>query len=206
MNNANRCALALLTAFTLAGCTCVDVDYDRNQSADLADLDLDGVINERDRCAGTPPMSVLTNDGCSSTEFEHKEATLLVEFDMDDAKLSDDEREMINKIAIYMQRNTESTVILIGDTSPEASLAYNQKLATKRTQVVAAQLERLGIKPHRIKQMIFTDPLAQDYLASLPPRLRRTVAIVGWDSEQAQQRWYIYSSEQQVEQRNASAE
>ena len=108
------------------------------------DDDKDGVVNAEDQCLSTPAGRVVDADGCM------KVITLRVNFDFDNAKISNSYKYMISEVSDFIGENKNYTVELQGHTDSRGTAVYNQTLSEKRAFAVKKALEKLGINESRI--------------------------------------------------------
>ncbi|WPK54440.1 OmpA family protein [Vibrio fluvialis] len=191
----NKCVmLSLFPLLLLVGCADpVDTQLTRYQMDDLRDSDGDGVINQRDNCADSPTNSTVDNQGCANWHNKPEIHVVSFFFDMDKYDLKQDHREPLNELMAILNDNPSAKVILIGDTSPEASMEYNRVLAEKRTAVIRSLLIKHGISEHRIEEQEFSQQTS--LTQHLKERKRRTIAVVRTQAKRVDQRWTIFSSD-----------
>jgi OOP family OmpA-OmpF porin len=108
------------------------------------DTDKDGVLNAQDKCPNTPKGVVVSADGCV------KLIRLHVNFDYDKYDVKSQEMEKINQVIEFMKLHNDYSVVLDGHTDSKGSEAYNDKLAKKRADAVAAVLVNSGIAQDKI--------------------------------------------------------
>ncbi len=193
--------LLLTGVLLLSGCAeSPDLTVTRHQIDDLADDDSDGVVNQRDICNETPAHTEVDNRGCTKWNIQEKVEVLTIEFDFDRYYIRDDQLTTLDKIYGYLNENDNARVILVGDTSPEGTDAYNQKLAMQRSSVVKQQLINMGIADSRISEQEYYQETA--ITRQLKARNRRTIAVLFRPVMTTEQKWDIYSSER----RNSNSE
>ena len=74
-----------------------------------------------------------------------------IRFGLDSYKLETMEQRKIAEIADYLKKNPNSKLLIIGYADRKTgNPSYNLKLSQKRTEVVSAELKRLGINANRI--------------------------------------------------------
>lgn len=108
------------------------------------DHDNDGVLNAEDKCPNTPAGVVVSEDGCV------KLIRLNVNFDFDKFAVKSAEMVKINQVIEFMKAHSDYSVVLDGHTDSKGSEAYNEKLAQKRADAVAAVLVKNGIAQEKI--------------------------------------------------------
>lgn len=192
-----RVLIALAPTVFLSACVGIpDASVDRVKYDDIADNDLDGVINQRDYCAHTPRNSRVDNNGCTEWNKEEIKETYTIDFDFDRAVLRDNEKPIVLKLVQALNRSPATKVRLIGDTSAEGTIEYNAALAKRRVDALAKALSEQGITENRIEKHIFTEHSSFTDEELHNKRERRTKAVIFIAGEQhAQEAWSIYSAE-----------
>lgn len=97
---------------------------------------LENKLEERQTALSMPPC----------TEQNHA-----VYFNFDSAKLTLEEAVKLGRIADQIEQNSQTTVQIIGHSSPEGSKAYNLALSQKRANAVVRYLSYHGIKKDKFK-------------------------------------------------------
>jgi outer membrane protein OmpA-like peptidoglycan-associated protein len=194
----NRVFIALLCITSIAACVTDPELYSEQspaieQTRDLADLDLDGVINERDLCADSPYDAVIDNDGCPTLTGRPKVKYRVIHFGFDKYSLSTREYKRVLEMADFLKKFTETSLYLIGDTSEEGSDSYNQALAQRRINSVLDVLMKQGINSERFKQEIYS--FKNHIPDELKGRNRRMIAVLQWpdDFKDYEVKWNIFS-------------
>ena len=181
----------------LSACTSIpDAKVDRPRFDDIADTDKDGVINQRDYCKNTPSESQVDVDGCSEWHTANDKKIFNIDFDFDRSEIRNDQRATVLQLVSLLSEYPEVSIELIGNTSIEGSSEYNQALAMRRVNCIAAELMRLGIKSQRIERHIYTEQSALVNKELNHQRQRRTTAILQDQSKnQVNTGWTIYSAQ-----------
>ncbi|WP_434341331.1 OmpA family protein [Motilimonas cestriensis] len=188
--------LSLLLVLPLSACVqMADPQVDRFQIDDLRDSDGDGVINQRDLCDNTAITTKVDVKGCAQWHNSNAVERVVFEFEYDQAQLQAKDQEKIKQLVNVLKQSPETQLILIGDTSSEGSLEYNNALAERRNQTVKAALIAQGIAASRIETQVFSDDTQLTHF--LKKRQRRTFAVFSRGGFQVDQAWTIFSSEQQ---------
>jgi len=194
----NRLLIVLLCGFFTTACITDPELYTKQasspeQSRDLADIDHDGIINERDQCADSPSDAIIDNDGCSELTGRPKVKYRIIHFGFDKSSLSTREHKRVLEMATFLKKYPETDLYLIGDTSEEGNDSYNQKLAKRRINSVHKLLLDKGISSERLKQEIYS------FKNHLPPELkgrdRRLIAVLQWPAhyKDYQVKWNIFT-------------
>ncbi|TFH92420.1 OmpA family protein [Vibrio ouci] len=187
----------VLLALMLLGCAQDPVTQTkRHQIDDLSDDDKDGVINQRDRCENTPAQVDVDLEGCTEWQINEKANVISFFFEMDKYKEKADHQQSLTELVKLLSEHPQSSVVLVGDTSPEASLEYNKALAQRRTHTIRDMLIREGISEERISEQEFTQVTV--ITEQLHARKRRAIAIVMTKAMSVKPTWNIFSSEQNL--------
>ena len=106
--------------------------------------------------------------------------TYLVFFDWDKADLTAAARQIIGNAAAASQRLAVTKIDVAGHADKSGTPAYNQALAMRRGQAVAAELVRLGVKKEAIMVTSFGDtkPLVQTAPGAREPQNRRVEIVL----------------------------
>ena len=189
--------LLAVPALLLGACTSIpDANVDRPHFDDIADADKDGVINQRDYCKNTPSESQVDVTGCSEWLSEDEKNIFSIGFDFDSSIVRNDQHTTLSQLVSLLSQYPEANVELIGDTSTEGSREYNQALAMRRVNSIAAELIRLGVESPRIEQHIYTEQSILIEKELDHKRLRRTRAILHHRGKtKVDTGWTIYSAQ-----------
>lgn len=185
---------AIIATLSLTACIQTPEQYEvKDQTRNLFDNDLDGVINARDLCADTVVGAVISNDGCPNTAGNAKEASREILFEFDKDVLTEGEYARLLKMIDRFKTFPEAKVYLIGDTSPEGSDDYNHKLAQRRVNEITRILVNQGVNPSNITKQVYFDNniMPQSYQA----RKHRLVAVAKWSESGTEMSWNIFTSE-----------
>jgi outer membrane protein OmpA-like peptidoglycan-associated protein len=136
------------------GCTALDENYIEaplaNQKADLRDPDRDGVINERDKCEGTPLEAQVDNYGCSVNVEVTEQMTLKVLFGNNSIEVSPLFKSQIANMATFLKEYPETSIELQGYASIPGNREHNLKLSQDRALMVQKEITNLGIDVSRV--------------------------------------------------------
>ncbi len=126
----------------------------------IGDEDGDGVLDNVDRCPGTPKGVVVDEYGCEKVI----RLSLKANFAFDSAKVTPEYEAKIKEVADVMVANPEYRVILEGHTDSTGPEDYNKKLSVKRADAVAATLEKMGVSKNKITTVGFGEeqPIASN--------------------------------------------
>lgn len=190
--------LALLLPLFLSLSACVETtqfQVDRYQMDDLRDDDSDGIINQRDLCTETPELVAIDSHGCAFWEPVNNINWFAVEFEYDRSNIRDSELPVLKKAFVHLTENPKTKLVLIGDTSSEGSLAYNEALAKRRHNSVKDYLVSRGIDINRIEMQIFDQPTP--FTQYIQSRQRRTIAVFMDQKQVLTKEWNIYTTEEE---------
>lgn len=171
----------------------------QEQTRDLNDIDLDGVINERDLCTETPDDAVINNDGCPNMTGRPKVKYRVIHFGFDKSSLSDKEFKRVIEMADFLKKYPMTTLYLIGDTSNVGSDAYNAKLAQRRINSVHKLLIKNDIDAKRLNNEVYN---FQNHIPkNLFGREKRLIAVLQWpdDYKDYEVEWNIYTESNKSE-------
>lgn len=110
----------------------------------IGDEDQDGVLDNVDKCPGTPLGTVVDEFGCE------KIIRLSLNFGFDSTKISDEYMEKIKNVSEFLKDYPAYKVVLEGHTDSTGPAAYNKKLSLHRAEVVKKALVDLGVNADRI--------------------------------------------------------
>ncbi|MEF1309196.1 OmpA family protein [Vibrio mytili] len=186
--------ITVLPLFLMIGCAeQINTQVTRYQFDDLRDADGDGVINQRDACANTPDKAAVDSQGCAHW-YQNPDVDLVsFFFEMDKYAIKPEHERPLTEVVTLLKENPDSKVILVGDTSPEASLNYNIALAKRRTREVRQRLVEKGVDPARIEEQEFSQHTS--LTNQLQARKRRAIAVIEVQTKGTKPRWTIFSSD-----------
>ncbi|MDD5712363.1 MAG: OmpA family protein [Smithellaceae bacterium] len=155
------------------------------------DSDGDGVPDYLDKCPDTPKGVKVDKDGCPPLAVQEvvkkaeaapvpvEQITLMIKFDYKKTNIKPIYREEIKKVADYLKRHPDQTVVIEGHTDNIGGWKYNMKLSQKRADAVKAYLVReFGVTADRIqtKGFAYGQPVASNDTEEGRSRNRRSVA------------------------------
>ncbi|WP_281783951.1 OmpA family protein [Sinimarinibacterium flocculans] len=114
-----------------------------------ADEDGDGVFNANDECPRTPPGFEVDARGCVR---ERQTVTVLrsVSFEFDSAKLTEEARRTLDRVAAGLKGQPSMRVEIAGHTDALGTEAYNLRLSRERATSVRDFLVDLGVAASRL--------------------------------------------------------
>ena len=143
----------------------------------VLDSDNDGVADASDLCPDSARGAVVSATGCVGQEV----IDLLVEFDFDSDSVRSSAINRIEKMGLYLQRNTSVKITIEGHTDSKGAASYNKQLSQKRADAVRTILiEQYGIEPERVEAMGFGEekPAASNEAAEGRQQNRRVLAVI----------------------------
>ena len=170
--------------------------YASNVQSRLADADRDGVIDARDLCPNTPQGAAVDNYGCPNQSTKLLSVELNVLFDSGKADIKPRFYSELKNLAQFLQEHPSSTVVIEGHTDSQGSAELNRELSQKRATAIANVLvDSFRIKSDRVKGIGYgeTRPIADNDTESGRKQNRRVVAEVFAKEQFANERWTIYS-------------
>lgn len=112
------------------------------------DTDGDGVIDERDLCAGTPPGYAVDANGCRVPTAASLDN---VHFAFDRARIRPRYVDEVNDAGIFLWRHPEAQMTITGHTDAVGPKDYNRRLARRRAEAVRDYLlENFDLMADRI--------------------------------------------------------
>ncbi|MGF1767307.1 OmpA family protein [Enterovibrio makurazakiensis] len=194
-----KIVLMTLLLFLLAGCSGNNVDSFPEayvQPNDLKDLDLDGVINERDKCPETIKGAIVDNDGCSGAKHINQRITLNVRFQSGSSYINPADLPEIENLANFLKNHPYTNVTVEGHASTHGDARTNKWLSLKRAKKVSSVLSSTyGVERHRIRAVGYGEERLLD-TTNTPDahqRNRRVVADIRVSNKETPLKWTIYT-------------
>ena len=145
------------------------------------DSDGDGVMDDKDKCPGTPRGTVVDENGCAKQIVEQVTIDLLLEFDYNKSNIRDEHKPEIKRVADFMRKFPDSKAVLEGHTDSRGSDSYNQALSERRADAVRNSLIKdEGIDASRVSTVGYGESkpkVANDSEENMQ-RNRRVSAVV----------------------------
>lgn len=110
----------------------------------IGDEDRDGVLDNVDKCHGTPEGTVVDEFGCE------KIIRLSLNFGFDSTKIQPQYMDKIQQVADFIKEYPAYKIILEGHTDSIGKDAYNLRLSKHRANVVKDALVKLGVDADKI--------------------------------------------------------
>jgi OOP family OmpA-OmpF porin len=121
------------------------------QLKDLNDLDRDGVIEARERCAGTVLGASIDNYGCGTQSTIIEPFEVDIKFDNNSYEIPRTGLSRIQALAEFLIDNPELKVLIEGHTSNVGSASLNQTVSEQRANaVVSAITSKYGVPTERV--------------------------------------------------------
>ncbi|WP_286263328.1 OmpA family protein [Thalassotalea atypica] len=112
-----------------------------------SDSDKDGVVDNRDRCPGTPMVDKVDAAGCTIFVDDKTSIELLVKFDHDKDIIKPEFYAEVAAMADFLNANKNIALVIEGHTSSLGSAEYNKALSLKRANAIVKRL----ISTHSVK-------------------------------------------------------
>ncbi|WP_406664585.1 OmpA family protein [Gallaecimonas sp. GXIMD1310] len=195
----------LAAALGLGGCAGHDIvsfDQQTTQLQDLNDPDADGVINARDKCAGTLAGAKIDNYGCGNRSDKVQHFDLKILFANDSSYIDPRYYGEVGKVADFMKRYPESHLTLEGHCSKVGTADYNMKLSQRRVDAVAKVLEEeFKIAADRVTAIGygFSRPIEPGLSQEAHRKNRRVVAELRGAKNLPVMKWTIYTVDEQYQ-------
>lgn len=189
-----------ISFLALAGCAndIVDIEQAVIQQHNLEDLDADGVIEARERCADTFLGANIDNYGCSSVKRIDDSITLKINFANNSSAISQTDFEKIKEVSDFMSKFPGSHVTIEGHCSRQGSAELNQKLSESRANAVANVLKnQYGIAAFRVAAVGygFDKLLDENDSPQAHSKNRRIVASLSGTEQSTAMKWTIYTAD-----------
>ncbi len=118
------------------------------------DSDGDGVYDDADACPNTPMSDAVDSQGCTRYEMDSESVRLQINFANNDDKVAQHYYSEIERVAEFMSKYPEATVVIEGHTSKVGAASYNQNLSERRAKMVAKILvEHFGVQSSRVSHV-----------------------------------------------------
>ncbi|GGZ10336.1 OmpA family protein [Shewanella fodinae] len=188
----------------LSGCAMrdtVSMDSPTTQVFDMNDNDHDGVIEAREKCAGTVEGASVDNYGCGQVRPINERSELKVLFANDSYYIDPQYYSQIQTIADFMKQYPNTKVTIEGHCSKTGTYEHNLELSQNRANAVVKVLhEQFGIADDRLKAIGYSydRPIDTSGTALAQKRNRRVIAEVKGEDTMADMKWTIYSVDQEV--------
>ena len=143
------CGAILLSA--CAGNRVVKMESTVEQLKDLNDLDSDGVIEARERCADTIIGAKIDNYGCGTQTTFVEPLKVDIKFANNSYVIPPSVLPEIQQVATFLEKNKGLNVLIEGHTSKVGTAQLNQTLSGNRAKaVVAVLLNNFNIAAERV--------------------------------------------------------
>ena len=138
----------------------------------LNDSDGDGVIDERDKCPGTPPNTRVDGDGCPLAKVIALDG---VTFEFDSTRLRPDARTILDNASEILRKYPDMKVEVAGHTDSKGSARYNLKLSDGRAAAVREYFIGKGVGAEQLSSKGYgeAEPIADNATDAGRERNRR---------------------------------
>ena len=117
----------------------------------ILDADKDGINDDADLCPDTDATVTVDEHGCQRMVTQQVKVVLEVNFAHDSSQLLSGSSQEIEKLARFMRKYADTTVVVEGHTSAAGSESYNQSLSERRAGAIVAQLTgTYGVAAERV--------------------------------------------------------
>ncbi|NMH65151.1 OmpA family protein [Shewanella salipaludis] len=194
-----KTCILILGIILLSACSMRDMasmDEPTTQLKDLQDLDRDGVIEARERCADTYPGASIDNYGCGRVKEINERQELKILFANDSFYIDPKYHGQIEKIAAFMEQYPNTRVTIEGHCSKTGSYEHNMSLSQNRANAVTQVLaQKFGIDPGRLTAIGYgyDRPVDPTHTQLAHTRNRRVIAAVTGSDSAADMKWTIYT-------------
>lgn len=192
--------ILILSLLILSGCAngLIDIEQPVVQQHNLEDLDHDGIIEAREKCADTFLGANIDNYGCSSVKRIDDSITLKVNFGNNSAEISQADYSKIKEVSDFMNKFPGSHVTIEGHCSRQGAQELNQILSEKRANAVADVLKnKYGIAAFRVAAIGygFDKLLDESDTPEAHSENRRIVATLAGTEQSTAMKWTIYTAD-----------
>lgn len=190
----------IISLIALSGCAndIVNIEQPVVQQHNLEDLDHDGVIEAREKCADTFLGANIDNYGCSSVKRIDDSITLKINFANNSANINQADYAKIKEVSDFMSKFPGSHVTIEGHCSRQGSKELNQLLSEKRANAIADVLKhQYGIAAFRVAAVGygFDKLLDESDSPEAHSMNRRIVAALAGTEQSTAMKWTIYSAD-----------
>jgi OmpA-OmpF porin, OOP family len=152
-----KLSLLLCGAILLSGCAgnnIVKVEPSVKQLHDLNDLDRDGVIEAREKCANTVLGATIDNYGCGKVSTYIVPLKVDIKFAHNSYILPPSAFPVIQQLAEMLEEKQDLKVFIEGHTSKVGSAKQNQILSENRAKALLSVLVKdFNISPDRVSSI-----------------------------------------------------
>lgn len=200
-----RYFILLLVIATTSACSMNDIvtmDTPTKQGFNLNDQDGDGVIEARERCAGTLTGADIDNYGCGAIKAVNDRQDLEILFSNNSDVIEPKYYDKIERVAKLLKQYPQTRAVIEGHCSNRGSYELNLALSQNRANAVTKILEeRFGIESSRLTAIgySFDKPVDTSGTPEAEMRNRRVVAEVTGEDTMANMKWHIYTVDEQIE-------
>jgi OOP family OmpA-OmpF porin len=145
------------------------------------DSDGDGVYDDKDSCPNTSMSDAVDSTGCPRYTMEDESINLSINFANNNDAVAKHYYGEIERVAAFMKKFPESTVVIEGHTSVQGKASYNQVLSERRAKMVANILvSQFGVNANRVSHAGFgeTRLVNQDNTPAAAQQNRRIEARI----------------------------
>ena len=146
----------------------------------VPDGDGDGVPDAQDRCPDSLPGAQVDDDGCARVGELMAVLRENIHFAFDSARLMDEAKQVLSKVAAALQTNRNISVNVVGHTDSIGTDAYNLRLGERRALVARDYLIELGVEVYQLRVISKgeSEPMATNVNASGRAINRRVEFVV----------------------------
>lgn len=118
------------------------------------DSDGDGVYDQYDSCPNTSMSDAVDDKGCPRYTESEESVRLHINFANNDDKVEQHYYSEIERVATFMSKYPDATVVIEGHTSVTGSESYNQQLSERRAKMVARILvDHFGVDAGKVSHV-----------------------------------------------------
>ena len=195
-------ASLVLSFIVLSACSSnqiVSLEPTVAQLNDLRDHDRDGVIEDREQCAGTVLGATIDNYGCGIQTIYTEPFNVNVKFANDSYEMPYSALPQIEELANILKDNMDMNVLIEGHTSKVGTASHNQTLSENRAKEIKfALVNEFNIAPERISSIGYSYTRLADASGTetAHAKNRRIVAELSKTVSVNDMIWTIYTVDQ----------
>lgn len=189
----------ILISLIISACadtSTVSLEKSVKQTNDLIDYDRDGVIKARDKCDFSVADALVDNNGCGSKTPIIEPFKIDIKFANNSAVIPSKGYAEIKKLAEFLEKHPELSILIEGHTSKVGSEILNQTLSEKRAKaVVFVLVNDFNINKERVSSIGygFTRPQEEGDNAVAHAANRRILGRLSHTENVDVLKWNIYS-------------
>lgn len=191
--------VVILIAIGISACadtSIVTLEKSVKQTNDLIDYDRDGVVKAREKCDFSVTDALVDNNGCGSKTPIIEPFKIDIKFANNSSVIPSKGYAEIKKLAAFLEKHLELSILIEGHTSKVGSEVLNQTLSENRAKsVVFVLVNDFNIAKERVSSIGygFTRPQEEGDTASAHAVNRRILGRLSHTENVDVLKWNIYT-------------